>query len=235
MNSRLNPWRLEIIALAGALLCCLFLYAAGRMIVLGYGLLEWGAVLLVLAAPLAIVALSCSLSWYSGRFCWAAPIALAVGGAFVPYFVFNGFVIQLSLAGIAYGVFAAAAEGFCLLARREMPRTGWWAYFGLAAVHLVACLFDGVLSTGMLAGIWAADVVCCLAITLLVFRAGRRVTFYPAAWMVMLFVLQFGMTYWTLPFDLGRAALHFAVVLVPQLLLTLVLLLRRPSAVQASE
>ena len=58
---------------------------------------------------------------------------------------------------------------------------------------------------------------------------------YPAAWMVMLFALQFGMTYWTLPFDLGRAALHFAVVLVPQLLLTLVLLLRRPRAVLASE
>ena len=51
-------------------------------------------------------------------------------------------------------------------------------------------------------------------------------TFYPAAWMVVLFALQFGMTYWTLPFDLGRAPLHFAVVLVPQLLLTLVLLLR---------
>ena len=80
-----------------------------------------------------------------------------------------------------------------------------------------------------------AATVCCLGITLLVFRAGRRVTFYPAAWMVMLFALQFGMTYWTLPFDLGRDALHFAVVLVPQLLLTLVLLLRRPRAVQASE
>ena len=219
MNSRLNAWRLEIIALAGALLCCLCLYAAGRMIVLGYGLLEWGAVLLVLVAPLAIVALSCSLSWYSGRFCWAAPIALAVGGAFVPYFVFNGFVIQLSLAGIACGVFAAAAEGFCLLARREMPRTGWWAYFGLAAVHLVACL----LSTGMLAGIWAADVVCCLAITLLVFRAGRRATFYPAAWTLLLFAPQLGMVAGTLPFHLAQAALHLAVILIPQLLLTLAL------------
>ena len=53
--------------------------------------------------------------------------------------------------------------------------------------------------------------------------------------MIPLFVLQLGMIGGTLPFNFGRAALHFAVVLVPQLLLTLVLLLRRPRAVQASE
>ena len=90
-------------------------------------------------------------------------------------------------------------------------------------MQLVACLFDGVLSTGMLAGIWAADVVCCLAIKLLVFRAGRRATFYPAAWTLLLFAPQLGMVGGTLPFHLAQAALHLAVILIPQLLLTLAL------------
>ena len=120
-----------------------------------------------------------------------------------------------------------------------MPCTAWAAYGGLTVLYLFVSLLDllhdALFTGGSMAGIWIAATVCCLGITLLVFRAGRRVTFYPAAWMVMLFALQFGMTYWTLPFDLGRAALHFAVVLVPQLLLTLVLLLRRPRAVLASE
>lgn len=91
------------------------------------------------------------------------------------------------------------------------------AYGGLTVLYLFVSLLDllhdGLFTGSPMAGIWIAATVCCLGITLLVFRAGRRVTFYPAAWMVMLFALQFGMTYWTLPFDLGRAALHFAVVL----------------------
>ena len=91
-----------------------------------------------------------------------------------------------------------------------MPCTAWAAYGGLTVLYLFVSLLDllhdALFTGGPMAGIWIAATVCCLGITLLVFRAGRRVTFYPAAWMVMLFALQFGMTYWTLPFDLGRAA-----------------------------
>lgn len=65
---------------------------------------------------------------------------------------------------------------------------------------LLDLLHDGLFTGGPMAGIWIAATVCCLGITLLVFRAGRPCDVLPAAWMVQLFVLQFGMTYWTLPF-----------------------------------
>lgn len=162
-----------------------------------------------------------------------------MGFILIPSYFLRGYFLEIGLAGLASGLFAAAVQGFHLAARREMPCTAWAAYGGLTVLYLFVSLLDllhdGLFTGSPMAGIWIAATVCCLGITLLVFRAGRRVTFYPAAWMVVLFALQFGMTYWTLPFDLGRAALHFAVVLVPQLLLTLVLLLRRPRAVQASE
>ena len=203
------------------------------------GLPSASLILLAAALPLSLVILPCALTWYSGRFCWAAPIFLTLGFILIPSYFLRGYFLEIGLAGLASGLFAAAVQGFHLAARREMPCTAWAAYGGLTVLYLFVSLLDllhdGLFTGSPMAGIWIAATVCCLGITLLVFRAGRRVTFYPAAWMVVLFALQFGMTYWTLPFDLGRAALHFAVVLVPQLLLTLVLLLRRPRAVQASE
>ena len=102
------------------------------------------------------------------------------------------------MAGLASGLFAAAVQGFHLAARREMPCTAWAAYGGLTVLYLFVSLLDllhdGLFTGSPMAVIWIAATVCCLGITLLVFRAGRRVTFYPAAWMVMLFALQFGMT-----------------------------------------
>ena len=208
MNPKEKILRTELVSAGAALLCGLLLCIACFLLA---GLPSASLILLAAALPLSLVILPCALTWYSGRFCWAAPIFLTL----------------------------AAVQGFHLAARREMPCTAWAAYGGLTVLYLFVSLLDllhdGLFTGSSMAGIWIAATVCCLGITLLVFRAGRRVTFYPAAWMVMLFALQFGMTYWTLPFDLGRAALHFAVVLVPQLLLTLVLLLRRPRAVQASE
>ena len=223
--------RTELVAAGAALLCCLLLYGAAALIQTSPDIS-----LLVLAAlmPLAFAILPCALSWYGGRVCWTAPAILAVGVVLVSSVTMDGVAQEFLLAGALSGALAAAAEGLGLAARRGMPRTGWWAYAGLTMVYLFAGLLEGLLPAGAMAGIWVVTVACCLGITLLVFRVGRRVTFYPAAWMVVLFALQLGMTCWTLPFDLGRAALHFALVLVPQLLLTLVLLLRRPRAVQGS-
>ena len=236
MNPKEQILRTELVSAGAALLCCLLLCIACFLLA---GLPSASLILLAAALPLSLVILPCALTWYSGRFCWAAPIFLTLGFILIPSYFLRGYFLEIGLAGLASGLFAAAVQGFHLAARREMPCTAWAAYGGLTVLYLFVSLLDllhdGLFTGSPMTGIWIAATVCCLGITLLVFRAGRRVTFYPAAWMVMLFVLQFGMTYWTLPFDLGRAALHFAVVLVPQLLLTLVLLLRRPSAVQASE
>ena len=222
MNPKEKILRTELVSAGAALLCCLLLCIACFLLA---GLPSASLILLAAALPLSLVILPCALTWYSGRFCWAAPIFLTVGLILIPSYFLRGYFLEIGLA--------------CLAARREMPCTAWAAYGGLTVLYLFVSLLDllhdALFTGGPMAGIWIAATVCCLGITLLVFRAGRRVTFYPAAWMVVLFALQFGMTYWTLPFDLGRAALHFAVVLVPQLLLTLVLLLRRPRAVLASE
>ena len=178
------------------------------------GLPSASLILLAAALPLSLVILPCALTWYSGRFCWAAPIFLTLGFILIPSYFLRGYFLEIGLAGLASGLFAAAVQGFHLAARREMPCTAWAAYGGLTVLYLFVSLLDllhdALFTGGPMAGIWIAATVCCLGITLLVFRAGRRVTFYPAAWMVVLFALQFGMTYWTLPFDLGRAALHFA-------------------------
>lgn len=236
MNPREKILRTELVSAGAALLCCLLLCIACFLLA---GLPSASLILLAAALPLSLVILPCALTWYSGRFCWAAPIFLTLGFILIPSYFLRCYFLEIGLAGLASGLFAAAVQGFHLAARREMPCTAWAAYGGLTVLYLFVSLLDllhdGLFTGSPMAGIWIAATVCCLGITLLVFRAGRRVTFYPAAWMVMLFALQFGMTYWTLPFDLGRDALHFAVVLVPQLLLTLVLLLRRPRAVQASE
>ena len=236
MNPKEKILRTELVSAGAALLCCLLLCIACFLLA---GLPSASLILLAAALPLSLVILPCALTWYSGRFCWAAPIFLTLGFILIPSYFLRGYFLEIGLAGLASGLFAAAVQGFHLAARREMPCTAWAAYGGLTVLYLFVSLLDllhdALFTGGPMAGIWIAATVCCLGITLLVFRAGRRVTFYPAAWMVVLFALQFGMTYWTLPFDLGRAALHFAVVLVPQLLLTLVLLLRRPRAVLASE
>ena len=236
MNPREKILRTELVSAGAALLCCLLLCIACFLLA---GLPSASLILLAAALPLSLVILPCALTWYSGRFCWAAPIFLTLGFILIPSYFLRGYFLEIGLAGLASGLFAAAVQGFHLAARREMPCTAWAAYGGLTVLYLFVSLLDllhdGLFTGGPMAGIWIAATVCCLGTTLFVFRAGHRVTFYPAAWMVVLFALQFGMTYWTLPFDLGRAALHFAVVLVPQLLLTLVLLLRRPRAVQASE
>ena len=215
MNPKEKILRTELVSAGAALLCCLLLCIACFLLA---GLPSASLILLAAALPLSLVILPCALTWYSGRFCWAAPIFLTLGFILIPSYFLRGYFLETGLAGLASGLFAAAVQGFLYL-----------------FVSLLDLLHDALFTGSPMAGIWIAATVCCLGITLLVFRAGRRVTFYPAAWMVVLFALQFGMTYWTLPFDLGRAALHFAVVLVPQLLLTLVLLLRRPRAVLASE
>lgn len=236
MNPKEKILRTELVSAGAALLCCLLLYAAFRLLSFRIGL---GLLLQTVTLTLSFVILPCALTWHYGRFCWAVPIFLTIGFILIPSYFLGGFFLQIGLPGLLCGGLTAAVEVFHLGARRGMPRGAWTTYAGLAVMYLFVSLLDllhdGLFAGGSMAAIWAAVAVCCLGITLLVFRAGRRVTFYPAAWMVVLFALQLGMTCWTLPFDLGRAALHFAVVLVPQLLLTLVLLLRRPRVVQASE
>lgn len=228
--------RTELIAAGAALLCCLLLFIAFFTLMLWPGA---SLILFAVALPLSIMILPCALTWYYGRFCWSVPVFLTIGFILIPSYFLGGHSLAVGLIGPVCGLLVAAVQGFHLAARREMSGSAWAAYAGLTALYLFAGLLDlvhdGLFAEGSMAGIWAAVSVCCLGITLLVFRAGRRVTFYPAAWMAVQFAMQFGMTYWTLPFDLGRAALHFAIVLVPQLLLTLVLLLRRPRVVQASD
>ena len=200
MNPKEKILRTELVSAGAALLCCLLLCIACFLLA---GLPSASLILLAAALPLSLVILPCALTWYSGRFCWAAPIFLTLGFILIPSYFLRGYFLEIGLAGLASGLFAAAVQGFHLAARREMPCTAWAAYGGLTVLYLFVSLLDllhdALFTGGPMAGIWIAATVCCLGITLLVFRAGRRVTFYPAAWMVVLFALQFGMTYWTLP------------------------------------
>ena len=175
MNPKEKILRTELVSAGAALLCCLLLCIACFLLA---GLPSASLILLAAALPLSLVILPCALTWYSGRFCWAAPIFLTLGFILIPSYFLRGYFLEIGLAGLASGLFAAAVQGFHLAARREMPCTAWAAYGGLTVLYLFVSLLDllhdGLFTGSPMAGIWIAATVCCLGITLLVFRAGRR-------------------------------------------------------------
>ena len=131
MNPREKILRTELVSAGAALLCCLLLCIACFLLA---GLPSASLILLAAALPLSLVILPCALTWYSGRFCWAAPIFLTLGFILIPSYFLRGYFLEIGLAGLASGLFAAAVQGFHLAARREMPCTAWAAYGGLTVL-----------------------------------------------------------------------------------------------------
>lgn len=164
MNPKEKILRTELVSAGAALLCCLLLCIACFLLA---GLPSASLILLAAALPLSLVILPCALTWYSGRFCWAAPIFLTLGFILIPSYFLRGYFLEIGLAGLASGLFAAAVQGFHLAARREMPCTAWAAYGGLTVLYLffslLDLLHDGLFTGGPMAGIWIAATVCCLA------------------------------------------------------------------------
>lgn len=120
MNPKEKILRTELVSAGAALLCCLLLCIACFLLA---GLPSASLILLAAALPLSLVILPCALTWYSGRFCWAAPIFLTLGFILIPSYFLRGYFLEIGLAGLASGLFAAAVQGFHLAARREMPCT----------------------------------------------------------------------------------------------------------------
>ena len=139
MNPREKILRTELVSAGTALLCCLLLCIACFLLA---GLPSASLILLAAALPLSLVILPCALTWYSGRFCWAAPIFLTLGFILIPSYFLRGYFLEIGLAGLASGLFAAAVQGFHLAARREMPCTAWAAYGGLTVLYLFVSLLD---------------------------------------------------------------------------------------------
>ena len=150
MNPKEKILRTELVSAGAALLCCLLLCIACFLLA---GLPSASLILLAAALP-------CALTWYSGRFCWAAPIFLTLGFILIPSYFLRGYFLEIGLAGLASGLFAAAVQGFHLAARREMPCTAWAAYGGLTVLYLFVSLldllYDGLFTGGPMAGIWIA-------------------------------------------------------------------------------
>ena len=176
MNPKEKILRTELVSAGAALLCCLLLCIACFLLA---GLPSASLILLAAALPLSLVILPCALTWYSGRFCWAAPIFLTLGFILIPSYFLRGYFLEIGLAGLASGLFAAAVQGFHLAARREMPCTAWAAYGGLTVLYLFVSLLDllhdALFTGGPMAGIWIAATVCCLGITLPGGMDGRAV------------------------------------------------------------
>lgn len=139
MNPKEKILRTELVSAGAALLCCLLLCIACFLLA---GLPSASLILLAAALPLSLVILPCALTWYSGRFCWAAPIFLTLGFILIPSYFLRGYFLKIGLAGLASGLFAAAVQGFHLAARREMPCTAWAAYGGLTVLYLFVSLLD---------------------------------------------------------------------------------------------
>ncbi len=148
MNPREKILRTELVSAGAALLCCLLLCIACFLLA---GLPSASLILLAAALPLSLVILPCALTWYSGRFCWAAPIFLTLGFIQIPSYFLRGYFLEIGLAGLASGLFAAAVQGFHLAARREMPCTAWAAYGGLTVLYLFVSLLD-LLHDGLFTG-----------------------------------------------------------------------------------
>ena len=103
--------RTELVSAGAALLCCLLLCIACFLLA---GLPSASLILLAAALPLSLVILPCALTWYSGRFCWAAPIFLTLGFILIPSYFLRGYFLEIGLAGLASGLFAAAVQGSIL-------------------------------------------------------------------------------------------------------------------------
>ncbi len=165
MNPREKILRTELVSAGAALLCCLLLCIACFLLA---GLPSASLILLAAALPLSLVILPCALTWYSGRFCWAAPIFLTLGFIQIPSYFLRGYFLEIGLAGLASGLFAAAVQGFHLAARREMPCTAWAAYGGLTVLYLFVSLLDllhdGLFTGSPMAGhLESQRRVCCSA------------------------------------------------------------------------
>lgn len=108
MNPKEKILRTELVSAGAALLCCLLLCIACFLLA---GLPSASLILLATALPLSLVILPCALTWYSGRFCWAAPIFLTLGFILIPSYFLRGYFLEIGLAGLASGLFAAARAG----------------------------------------------------------------------------------------------------------------------------
>ena len=87
MNPKEKILRTELVSAGAALLCCLLLCIACFLLA---GLPSASLILLAAALPLSLVILPCALTWYSGRFCWAAPIFLTLGFILIPSYFLRG-------------------------------------------------------------------------------------------------------------------------------------------------
>ena len=90
MNSKEKILRTELVSAGAALLCCLLLCIACFLLA---GLPSASLILLAAALPLSLVILPCALTWYSGRFCWAAPIFLTLGFILIPSYFLRGYFL----------------------------------------------------------------------------------------------------------------------------------------------
>ena len=106
MNPKEKILRTELVSAGAALLCCLLLYIACFLLA---GLPSASLILLAAALPLSLVILPCALTWYSGRFCWAAPIFLTLGFILIPssypYFLYIplfSFLPQFPQSGVLF-------------------------------------------------------------------------------------------------------------------------------------
>lgn len=92
MNPKEKILRTELVSAGAALLCCLLLCIACFLLA---GLPSASLILLAAALPLSLVILPCALTWYSGRFCWAAPIFLTLGFILIPSYFLRGYFLEI--------------------------------------------------------------------------------------------------------------------------------------------
>ena len=118
MNPKEKILRTELVSAGAALLCCLLLCIACFLLA---GLPSASLILLAAALPLSLVILPCALTWYSGRFCWAAPIFLTLGFILIPSYFLRGYFLEIGLAGLASGLFGVLPRHHAARVPRRTP------------------------------------------------------------------------------------------------------------------